>query len=82
MIQITNVKNERISLIVQWLRTSCQCRGHKFNPSSWKIPHAEGQLKVGAMSTEPINSRAHALQHHCNEKPMHHNSRVAPTRCN
>ena len=37
--------------------SSCQCRGHRFDPWSWKIPHAVGQL----------SPRAHVLQQ---EKPL------------
>ena len=35
--------------------STCQCRGHGFDPRSWKIPHAVGQQ----------SPRAHVLQ----EKP-------------
>ena len=40
------------SLVVQWLRIACQCRGRRFNPRSSKIPHAVGQLSPHATSTE------------------------------
>ena len=33
----------RISLVVQWIRI-CQCRGHRLNPWSGKIPHVAEQL--------------------------------------
>ena len=55
-------------VIIAWIKTylglpsrssgdesTCQCRGHGFDPRSWKIPHAVGQQ----------SPRAHVLQ----EKP-------------
>ena len=30
--------------MVQWLRISCQCRGHGSDPRSGKIPHVVGRL--------------------------------------
>jgi len=47
------------SLVTQWLKPACQCRGHRFNPWSGKIPHASGMTKVA-------HPRDHALQQ---EKP-------------
>ena len=41
------------SLVVQWLRIACQCRGHGFEPWSGKIPHATEQLSPCATTTEP-----------------------------
>ena len=32
--------------------STCQCRGHRFNPRSRKIPHALGQLSPCATTTE------------------------------
>lgn len=34
----------RTSLVIQWLRIPCQCKGHRFHPWSGKIPRASGQL--------------------------------------
>ena len=34
------------SLVAQWLRSACQCRGHGFDPWSRKIPHAMEQLSL------------------------------------
>ena len=31
------------SLVAQWLRITCQCRGHVFDPWPWKILHAAEQ---------------------------------------
>ena len=43
-----------ISLVAQWLRVHCQCRGHGFEPWSGKIPHAAEQLSPCATTTEPV----------------------------
>ena len=32
--------------------SSCQCRGHGFDPRSWKISHAKGQLSPCTTTTE------------------------------
>ena len=48
----------------RWLRgkeSACQCRTHRFDPWSGKIPHAEELLSLYATTTE-----AYALQQ---EKP-------------
>ena len=50
------------SPVVQWLRISCQCRGHRFGPWSGKIPHAMEQLSLCATATEARAPRAHAPQ--------------------
>jgi len=54
------------SLVVQWIRICCPCRGNRFEPLSGKIPHATGQLSLCATTTEAHVPRAHALQQ---EKP-------------
>ena len=41
------------SLVAQWLRIACQCRGHGFEPWSGKIPHVAEQLSPCATTTEP-----------------------------
>ena len=33
--------------------SACQCRGHGFEPWSWKIPRAAEQLSLGATTAEP-----------------------------
>ena len=41
---------------VPWWRSEesiCQCRGHRFEPWSGKIPHAAEQLSLCATTTEP-----------------------------
>ena len=48
----------RIVLGLPWWRTgwesACQCRGHRFEPWSGKIPHAAEQLDPWATTTEPV----------------------------
>ena len=51
--------------------SACQCRGHRFDPWSRKIPYASGQLSPWATTTEawvPKNPRS-ATRSHCSEKP-------------
>ena len=74
--------------MIQWLRITLQCRGHRFNPWSGKIPHAKGQLSLWAATPEPTCSSYWSLRSrepmlcrkrsHHNEKPMHCNWRAAP----
>ena len=46
------IKITGTSLVAQWLRIACQCRGHGFEPWSGKIPHATEQLSPCAVTTE------------------------------
>ena len=39
-----------------------QCRGHRFNPWSEKIPHVREQLILCASATEACAPRAHSPQ--------------------
>ena len=56
------------SLVAQWLKEStCQCRGHGFEPWSGKTPHATEQLSPRATTTEARAPRACAPQQ---EKPL------------
>ena len=48
------------------VKSSSQCRGHRFNPWSRKIPHAAEQISPCATATEPTHPRAHASKQ---EKP-------------
>ena len=55
--------------------STSQCRGHRFNSRSGRIPHAKGQLSLCATITEHTclelmlcNKRSH-----CNKKPVYHN---------
>ena len=45
--------------------SACQCRRHRFDPWSGKIPHAGGQPSSWATTTEPAGSRASML---CNKR--------------
>ena len=51
-------KTLKTSLVVQWLKkkkkTSCQYRGHVFNPWYRKTAHAKKQLSQCITSTEPV----------------------------
>ena len=59
--------------------STCQCRGHGFNPWSRKIPHDMQQLSPCATITEPVpwNKRS---RH--NEKLTHYNEGQPPTHRN
>ena len=65
-------------------KSTCQYRGHGFNPWSGKIPHATGQLSLCTTNTESASLEPvlHNKRSHRNEKPAHHNERAAPARCN
>ena len=41
------------SLVVQWLESTCQRRGHRFSPWSGKVPQAMEQLSQYTTSTGP-----------------------------
>ena len=43
----------RASLVSSGWESTCQCRGHEFEPWSGKIPHAVEQLGPCATTTEP-----------------------------
>ena len=80
------------SLVVQWLRISCQCRGHRFEPWSRKIPHAVEQLShtpqllsLRSRARKPQLRKPVSLQpmlcnkrSHSNEKPAHHKEEYPP----
>ena len=38
--------------MVQWLRSRLSMRGYRFDPWSWKIPQAAGQLSPRVTATE------------------------------
>ena len=59
-----------------WLsgkESTCQCRGHWFNPWSRKIPHAMGQLSLCATTPEAVCLEPMLVnkRNHCGEKPTH-----------
>ena len=53
--------------------SACQRRGHRFGPSSRKIPHATGQLSQWATTAEPTCPRVQAPQ---KEKPLQWEARA------
>ena len=52
------------SLVVQWIRITCKCRGHRFNPWSGKTAHASEQLSPCSTASEParFNKRSPRAQ--------------------
>ena len=50
-LSILFVKCSQMSLVVQWLRIACQCRTHRFDLWSRKIPHASGKLSISPCTT-------------------------------
>ena len=60
--------------------SACQCRGHRFEPWSGKIPHVAEQLGPWATTTEPArlepvlrNERGHD-----SERPVHRGEEWPP----
>ena len=51
-----------ISLMVQWLESACECRGHGLYPWLREILHAMGQLSPCATTTEARVPRVCAPQ--------------------
>ena len=64
--QIAQNYYKQTSPVVQWLRI-CQCRGHRFNSCSEKIPHTLGQLNPCMAMTKTCTFSVYALQY---EKPQ------------
>ena len=65
LLKTKDKEKNRIALAVQWLRITCRCRVHGFDPWSGKIPHAEGTPKLllhdqGSLCTPEL----------CNEQPL------------
>ena len=46
LLKTKDKEKSRIALAVQWLRITCHCRVHGFDPWSGKILHAEGTPKL------------------------------------
>jgi len=42
------------SLVTQGKESACQCRRHRFDPQSRKIPYAAEQLSLRATTVEPV----------------------------
>ena len=83
------------SLVVQWIRICCKCRGPTCDRWSGKIPHTGGQLSPRTTTTEPARQSppATVIEAHvptaCSlqEKPLQGEAhepqqRVTPTFCN
>ena len=60
--------------------SACQCRRHRFDPWSWKIPHVAEQLGPCATTIEPgaLEPRLLSRRGHCSEKTSDHRERIAP----
>ena len=60
--------------------STCQCRGHGFEPWSGKIPHATEQLGPWATTTEPahLEPLLHNKRGHDSERPAHRDEEWPP----
>ena len=60
--------------------STCQCRGHRFEPWSGKIPHAVEQLGPWATTTEParLEPVLRNKRGHDSERPMHRDEEWPP----
>ena len=60
--------------------SACQCRGHKFEPWSGKIPHAAEQLGPWATIAEParLEPVLRNKRGRDDERPAHHNEEWSP----
>ena len=63
------------SMEVQWIRSTCQGRGHGFSLWFWRIPPAVGQLNSWTAPAEPLYLEpvCHNKGRHHSEKSTHHN---------
>ena len=64
-------KNSGVGL-PQWLRakeSTCQCRRHRFNPCSGKIPHVEEQLCSRTQEPQLLSPRAVATEIRAPQSP-------------
>ena len=81
LINLFFIMLQELSVGLPWWRSgwesACQCRGHRFEPWSGKIPHAVEQLGPWATITEPArlepvlcNKRGHDSERpaHCDEE--------------
>ena len=60
--------------------SACQCKGHRFDPWSGRIPHALGQLSPFATTTEAWTQKPVICnkKSHYSEKPEHQNEEWPP----
>ena len=59
------IKKKKIQGLLWWLsgkESTCQCRRHRFDPWSGKIPNVAEQLSLCTTNTEPMLPRTCALQ--------------------
>ena len=60
---LLHFKDVGTCLVIQWLKTSCQCGSHEFDPWSRKIPHATTeQLSLCTTATEACAPQEKPLQ--------------------
>ena len=60
--------------------SACQCRGHRFEPWSGKIPHAAEKLGLWATTTEParLELQLRSKSGHDSERPTHRDEEWPP----
>ena len=51
--------------------STCQCRGHGFDPCSSKISQITGQLSPRTTITEALETKLHNKRSHHSKKPVH-----------
>ena len=84
-------KDKNLSLGFPWWlggeESACQCRRHRFDPWSEKIPYAPEQLSPCTTTIEPVlwssgdataEPMLHGRRSHCNERPVHHDQKRSP----
>ena len=74
VVSILWYKNLRASLVAQWLRVCCQCKGRGFEPWSGRIPRATEQLGPWATIAEParLEPVLRSKRGRDGERPAHH----------
>ena len=77
-------KHFKVSLGLLWWRSgwesTCQCRGHGFEPWSGRIPHAAEQLSPWATTAEParLEPVLHNKRGRSSERPVHRDEEWPP----
>ena len=74
------IATQGASLVAQWLRNACQCRGHGFEPWSGKIPRAAERLGPWATITEParLEPVLRSRRGRDSERPAHRDEEWPP----
>ena len=81
---VKNGERKRITLVLPCWRSgwesACQCRVHRFEPWSGKIPHATEQLGPWATATEParLEPVLHNKRGRDSERPAHRDEEWPP----